>query len=120
MDSVNEYPAFDIANTPLAIIMLAELPEHVSLKADCGETLHGSTTPEILARTIALVESYCPASATLSSDELHAAINEQLTLHAPTMHHLWAKILERQGGLNANIWTKAAVLGASKTFTGQR
>ena len=111
--------ALDIANTPLAIIMLMELPDHVSLVAECDETTQGSATPEMLAPTIALVESHCPASATLSSHEMHAAINEQLTMLEP-MHELCARLLERQGGLDANIWIKAAVLSASRTFTGQQ
>lgn len=112
--------ALDIANTPLAIIMLMELPEHVSLVADDDRTAdQEGVTPTMLARTIALVESHCPASATLSSHEMHAAINEQLTMLEP-MHELCARLLERQGGFDANIWIKAAVLSASRTFTGQQ
>lgn len=115
----DDHLALAIANTPLAIIMLMELPDHLSIAAEYDKTTQGSVTPEMLAPTIALVERHCPASATLSPREMHAAINEQLSMLEP-MHELCARLLERQGGLDANIWIKAAVLSASRTFTGKQ
>ena len=83
---VNEHLALGIANTPLAIIMLMELPDHFALVAERDDTVEGSVTPEMLAVSIDLVERHCPASPTLSSREVHAAIDEQLTMLEPGPH----------------------------------
>ena len=83
---MNDLLALDIANTPVAIIMLMELPDHFSLVADYDDTVQGSVTPEMLAVSIDLVERHCPASPTLSSREVHAAIDEQLTMLEPGPH----------------------------------
>ena len=53
---MNDLLALDIANTPVATIMLMELPDHFSLVADYDDTVQGSVTPEMLAVSIALVE----------------------------------------------------------------
>ncbi|MDV7135224.1 hypothetical protein [Williamsia muralis] len=105
---MTQHRALTVADNPLALIMLAELPEEMSAAAFGGQT--GSVTPEMLTEYMALIDRHCPASATVSSATLHAAVNAQLAVYAPTMPELCASYLDSHGGFGANIWVKAAVL----------
>jgi hypothetical protein len=105
---MTQHRAPTVADTPLALIMLSELPDEVS-RATSGDRT-GSVTPEMLTEYMALIDRHCPASATMSSATLHAAVNAQLAVYAPTMPELCAGYLNSHGGFGANIWVKAAVL----------
>ena len=105
---MTQHRALTVADNPLALIMLAELPEEVASAAS-GEQM-GSVTSEMLTEYMALIDRHCPASATVSSATLHAAVNARLAVYAPTMPELCSSYLDSHGGLGANIWVKAAVL----------